>query len=270
VDDGSAYRTPELASLYDAVYADADDVGFWLAMAATASDGPLLELGCGTGRVLLPLARAGHEVTGLDLATHMLARCRAKLQAESPEVRERVTVVEADMASFDLGRRFAQICCSCGTFHHLSTEEGQLACLERCRHHLLPHGTLVLDLFNPDPEAASVSADEQADGSASTQVVDRTDGRRIRALAAVLDGDRDGQCNDCETTYEIMEPDGTSTRLTETFPMRFMLRDEFKGLMARSGFRVAALYGDHDLSAYSRKSPGMIVVAELLAGRDRP
>ena len=90
-------------------------------MAAQALGGPLLELGCGTGRLTLPLARAGHRIVGIDTAPHMLARCRTKLEAEPGPVRDRVTLVEADMTSFDLNEGFAQIHCPFGSFHHLRT-----------------------------------------------------------------------------------------------------------------------------------------------------
>lgn len=264
MNDHTAYRSAELAAVYDAVYADWTDVAFWQVTAADVNDGPLLELGCGTGRVLIPLARAGHEVTGLDMSTHMLARCRAKLQAEPPEVRSRVTLVAADIASFDLDRRFAQIYCSCGTFHHLSTQEQQLACLERCNHHLLRHGTLVLDLFNPGPAHSSI-AGESASGGMNAAVIDWTDGRRIRSWATVFDSDGAQQANDCEVTHEILEPDGTVSELIEAFPMRFVLRHELEYLLSRSGFGIVALYGDHDRSPYAGESPGMIVIAKLMA-----
>ena len=68
MDEQSAFQPAELADIYDAIYADRDDTGFWQAMAAAAGAHPILELGCGTGRVLLPLARAGSDVTGLDLS----------------------------------------------------------------------------------------------------------------------------------------------------------------------------------------------------------
>ena len=267
MDDHTAYRSAELAAVYDAVYADWTDVAFWQWTAAAADDGPLLELGCGTGRVLIPLARDGHEVTGLDLSTHMLARCRAKLQAEPPEVRRRVTLVAADIASFDLDRRFAQIYCSCGTFHHLSTAEQQLACLERCNQHLTGHGTLVLDLFNPVPTHSTHSSDagEPAGGSATAGVIDWTEGRRIRSRATVFDCDGAQPANECEITHEILEPDGTVSTLIEAFPMRFVFRHEIEHLLARAGFGVVALYGDHDRSPYSGESPGMIVVAKPMA-----
>ncbi len=259
MDDSSAYRSVELAALYDAVYANWGDIAFWQVMVADVQDGPLLELGCGTGRVLLPLARAGHRVTGLDLGTHMLARCRAKLLAEQPGVRERVMLLEADMTLFDLDCRFASIYCSCGTFHHLSTKEQQLACLERCRHHMLPRGTLVLDLFNPVPARSRVSGDEPASGGA--EVVDWTDGRRVRSTATVFDCGGPQQWNDCEVIYEILEADGTASQVIETFPMRFVFRQELEHLLARCGFHIVALYGDHDRSEYTDESPGMIVVA---------
>jgi SAM-dependent methyltransferase len=258
----SAYRSAELAALYDAVYANSADIAFWQVMATAGRDG-LLELGCGTGRVVLPLARAGHHVTGLDLAAPMLEHCRALLQTESPEVRDRVTVLEADMTSFDLDRRFAQIICAFGTFHHLRTVEQQLACLARCRQHLLPHGTLILDLINPDPAPATADGDVPVLGETAANIVEWTDGRRIRSWATMLDYQRSLQCNDCEVTYEIIETDGTTRRLTETFPMRLLYRYELEHLLARCGFRIVALYGDYDRSAFSDESLGLIVVAEL-------
>jgi SAM-dependent methyltransferase len=261
MDNYTTYRSAELAALYDAVYANSADIAFWQVMATAGSDG-LLELGCGTGRVLLPLARAGHHVTGLDLAAPMLERCRASLQAELPEVRDRTTLFEADMTSFNLDRRFAQIYCAFGTFHHLRTVEQQLACLERCRHHLLPGGTLILDLINPDPAPNSVNGDAPAAGETTAGIVDWTDGQRVRSWATILNYHRSLQCNDCEVTYEIMAADGTTRRLTETFPMRLVYRYELEHLLARCGFRIVALYGDYDRSAFSDESLGLIVVAE--------
>jgi SAM-dependent methyltransferase len=261
MDDYSAYQSAELAALYDAVYADVGDIAFWRQIAA-GTRGPLLELGCGTGRILLPLARAGHEVTGLDTSEPMLARCRAQLAAEPQEVRERVTLLAADMTSFDLGRRFSQIYCTFGSFHHLRTVEQQLACLERCLGHLSFHGSLVLDLINPDPAPLAGSADESAEGDTRTGDVEWTDGRRVSSWATVVESHRSLQCNVCEVTYEVVERDGTTRRVTETFPMRFVFRYELEHLLARTGFHIVAMYGDYDRSEFADHSQGMIVVAE--------
>jgi len=151
--DGDVHDA-ELAAIYDAVHGHRDDGGFWHEVTAAAA-GPILELGCGTGRVLLPLARSGRAITGLDLSGAMLEHCRARLADEPPEVGDRVRLVESDMTSFDLGRRFAAIICPFGGFQQLRTVEQQLACLGRCREHLLPRGRLVLDVQNPDPAPPS-------------------------------------------------------------------------------------------------------------------
>ncbi len=270
MDDHSAYRSAGLAALYDAVYAEWSDVAFWARMTAAQCGGPLLELGCGTGRVLLLLARAGRAVTGIDLAAHMLERCRVKLQAEPPEIRDRVTLLEADMTSFDVDDRFAQIYCSCGTFHHLITRQRQLACLERCERHLLPGGRLVLDLFNAVPASGNAGGDEPADTGVDAEDFALPDGRRVRYFATVVDGDAALPWNECEVAYEILGPDGTTSRLTEAFPMRFVSRAELEDLLDDTGFQIEALYGDHDLSAYAENSPGMIVVAALRSQRPEP
>ena len=262
MDDYISFQSAELAAIYDTIYADRDDARFWQAMAAAAGGGPILELGCGTGRVLLPLARAGFEITGLDLSAQMLERCRAKLQAEPPEVRGRVRLLRADMTSFDLGRRLAAIICPFAGFQQLRTVEQQLACLDRCLAHLRPHGRLVLDLPNPDPAPPSYSLDGRGDGEATAELVDWTDGRQIRWWMTVVDYDRLQQCNECEVTYEISAADGATRRITETILLRYVFRYELEHLLVRAGFRVVAIYGDYERSPFADGSPAMIVVAE--------
>ena len=261
MNDESAGQTADFATLYDAIYASRDDAGFWRTIAAGA-DGPILELGCGTGRVLIPLARAGADITGLDLSARMLARCRVKLRSEPPQVRERVGLVEADMASFDLGRRFAAITCPFGGFQQLRTVEQQLACLDRCREHLLPRGTLVLDLPNPDPAPAAYAGEQAADGEATAETVDWTDGRRIRWWVTVTGYERAEQRNECELTFEVIAPGGATQRLTETISLRYVFRYELEHLLVRAGFRVVALYGDYDRSPFGDAAPAMIAVAQ--------
>jgi len=261
MDDHISFESAELAAVYDAIYADRDDVGFWQAVAADAG-GPILELGCGTGRVLLPLARAGVVMAGLELSSQMLARCRGKLQAEPAEVRDRVRLIEADMTSFDIGHCLAAVICPFGGFQQLRTVAQQLACLERCRAHLGPNGTLVLDLPNPDPTPASYARDEPADGEATAEVVHWTAGRRIRWWMTVIGYDRSQQWNACELTFEIIEADGATRRITETISLRYIFRYELEHLLVRAGFRVVALYGDYDRSLFADASPAMIVVAQ--------
>ncbi len=262
IDDESALETAELAAIYDAIYADRDDVEFWRAMAARLGGRPVLELGCGTGRVLLPLARAGVEITGLDLSVGMLERCRAALRAEAAEVRDRVRLVAADMTSFDLDRRFAAIICPFGGFQQLRTVAQQLACLGRCRTHLAPRGALVLDLPNPDPAPPSYAPRGPADGEATAELVDWTDGRRIRWWVTVTGYDRAQQWTECAVTYEVIAADGATRRIGETLGLRYTFRYELEHLLVRAGYRITALYGDYDRSPFADDSPAMIAVAE--------
>ena len=121
----------------------------------------------------------------------------------------------------------------------------------------------MLDLPNPDPAPPShARSDEPTDGEATAQLVDWTDGRRIRWWMTVIDYQRSLQCTECEVTYEIVAADGTTRRLSETFPLRYVFRYELEHLLVRAGFRVVALYGDYDRSPFADGSPAMIAVAE--------
>src|SRR5574341_2137000 len=107
---GSYDEIPDFGVLYDSVpiYASRRDVQFYVDEAISAG-GRTLELGCGTGRILLPTARAGSDITGLDSSARMLERCREKVAAEPDSVRQRIRLTQGDIRSFDLSERFALI-----------------------------------------------------------------------------------------------------------------------------------------------------------------
>src|SRR5678816_4464310 len=115
---------PFIPEFYDHVprYATRPDVDFYV-RAAAESGGPVLELGCGTGRILIPTARSGVEIAGLDAAAGMLDACRRRLQAEPAEVRGRVRLHHGDLRSFDLGHSFRLLTIPCRPFQHLVTVE---------------------------------------------------------------------------------------------------------------------------------------------------
>ena len=96
-----------IADLYDYVapYRTRPDVAFFVE-AAQASGGPVLEVGCGTGRILIPTARAGVDVVGLDLSPHMLQVCQKRVLNEPEAVRSRIRLIQADMRNFDLAQTF--------------------------------------------------------------------------------------------------------------------------------------------------------------------
>src|SRR5262249_10365378 len=117
-----------------------------------------LELGCGTGRVTIPLAQAGVAVTGVEVAPAMLAAAKRKVAALPEEVRARVELVRGDMRSFSLPKKFALAIAPYRAFMHLLTVEDQRAALEAVRTHLQDGGLFVFDVAEPTPEALVESA----------------------------------------------------------------------------------------------------------------
>ena len=137
------YCTPEL---YEIIYSDfTADIPFWVEI-AKAARGPVLELCCGTGRVLIPCVEAGVATEGLDAASAMLDHCRAKL-ARTGRTAE-LTV--SDMRDFTRPRRYALIVIPFSSFYHNLTRADQIATLRRCREHLAPGGRLMFQVFHPD------------------------------------------------------------------------------------------------------------------------
>ena len=249
------------AGLYDHVglYRDRqDDVRFYVEQAAAAG-GPVLELGCGTGRVLLPSARSGARITGLDRSAPMLSVAREKLGREDAQVRERVRLLEGDMRSFDLGERFALVTIPFRGIQHLLTAGEHLACLDCVYRHLEPGGRLAFDVFNPmltalvDKSRLSEWGDEpEFTIPAGARVV-----RRFR-LERV---DLPRQVQYLEMIYYVTEPDGTSRRLVERFSMRHFFRYEVEHLLARCGFTEVRIDGDFAGTRFdSAGDPAEIVV----------
>lgn len=246
------------AEFYDHVasYAERGDVGFFVEM-AQAAGGPVLEIGCGTGRVLIPTARAGIEIVGLDLSPSMLAVCRSNLAQEPAETQARVRLVEGDMRDFDLDRQFALVTLPFRPFQHLTNVEDQIACLTTIHRHLAPGGRLVLDLFNPsipflaDPARLDEFGDEPE--------ITMPDGRRVLRRARITGRDYFDQVQDAELIYCVTHPDGRQERLVHSFPMRYLFRFEVEHLLARCGFEVEALYADYDRSPFGSKYPGELI-----------
>jgi SAM-dependent methyltransferase len=255
-----------IAELYDHVvpYRERQDVGFFVE-AARESGGPVLEVGCGTGRVLIPTARAGIEITGLDLSPHMLKVCRGKLAAEPEEVRARVQLVEEDMRQFELGRIFRLVTLPFRPFQHLTTVEDQLACLGSIRRALAEDGKIILDVFNPSMQA--LVRQNFGEEVSEEPEFSMPDGRKVIRRHKIVSRDEPNQINYVELIYYVTHPDGRKERLVQAFPMRYLFRFETEHLLARAGFMVEQLYADYDRSPYGSKYPGeLIFVARKAQG----
>ncbi len=253
-----------IAELYDQVtpYAHRGDAPFFVE-AARETGGPVLELGCGTGRVLLPTARAGVEITGLDLSPSMLEVCRRKLEQEPAKVRARVSLVEADMRSFEIPGCFQLATLPFRPFQHLLTVEDQLACLGCIHRHLGEGGRVIVDLFNPKLD--SLIQTNFGEVLMTEPEFTTPDGRKVVRQHTVVGRDLFNQVNHVELIYQITHPDGSQERLVQAFPMRWFYKFEMEHLLARCGFQVEQVYADYDKSLYGSKYPGeLIFVARKL------
>ena len=256
-------------SLYDSFIADyydespivkgrLQDVAFYRDAVRDFGD-PILELGCGTGRITMALAEAGKRITGLDLSGRMLERAVKKRAALRVEARERVHFVQGDMARFDLGEKFRLVIIPFRPFQHLLEVRQQMDCLECVRKHLAPGGRLILDVFQTDAERMH---DPVHMREVQLTEYETGDGRYVRISERVAAFHRAEQRNDVEMIFSITHRDGRQERLVFAWPLRYFFRYEVEHLLARCGFKVAARYGDFDRSPIRDDSPEMIFVAE--------
>ena len=250
----------ELPLLYDHVplYRARRDVAFYVELAAE-SKGPVLEVGCGSGRILLPIARKGIRIDGLDSSAAMLQRCATKLREESDETRSLVALHEGTAAQFDLGKRFGLITAPFRVLQHLISLEEQLAFLASAGRHLAPGGRVVFDVFNPNFQAL-VAADgvERQD----TPATPLPDGRLFRRAGRVKRVRKVDQVSEIELTYYLVNESGEETRyFVHSFDMRWYLRNELVLLVERAGFQVEDIFGDFDHSPLTDDSPEIIVMA---------
>jgi SAM-dependent methyltransferase len=247
-----------IADLYDHVvsYRERPDVSFYVDAAKRAA-GPVLEIGCGTGRVLIPTARARVEITGLDLSTYMLEVCQTRLLQESEQVRSLVELVQADMRSFNLRQEFNLATIPFRPFQHLTTVEDQLDCLRTIHHHLVPDGMLIFDIFNPSLE----SLVHQNEGQEINDEPEFTtpDGRRVIRKHKITARDRYNQINYVELIYYVTHPNGEEERLVHAFPMRYLFRYEAEHLLERAGFRVEELYATFEKQPFGSVYPGDLI-----------
>jgi len=244
-----------IVRFYDLFYGERDDDLQLYRDFALAADGPILELGCGTGRVLIPLALEGYRVTGLELSESMLAVARSK--ADVARVNEQVSLIQGDMRDFEIPARFALAFIPINTFMHCYNTQQQLTCLRCIHRHLQPGGQLILDVFHPDPQTLL-----ESDGRLVSEgtLLDPETGHTIhRFFTRQLDLATQTQ----HITFILDEIDLTGTVRRTIFPfhMRFVYRYEMELLLHRAGFSLETVYGSYDLEPFDNSSEKMIFVA---------
>jgi SAM-dependent methyltransferase len=231
------------------------DLRFYEACAEEGG-GPVLELGAGTGRVTGRLAKAGFDVTAVDLSEEMLARAE-KRRARLGAAGERIRLVHGDMADLKVRGRFGTVIVPFHSFHHLYTVERQLSALRGIRRRLTDRGIAVFDLFRPD-----IPDFQAGDGKllvAYERKRPETGTRVVQRYRMTCDFPRQMGTID----YYWDEYRGKRKIGRDHAPMRWRWfhRFEFEHLLARAGLRPFRLLGDYDGRAFSGTCDQMLFFA---------
>jgi SAM-dependent methyltransferase len=244
----------EDAEFYDLEFRDrSDDVAFYRRW-ASAAHGPVLEIACGTGRITLPLARAGAAMTGLDVSEPMLARARAKAAAEGLAISWHL----ADARAFELGQRFDRVFMAANALQHLHDLESHQALFRCVRRHLAPGGRFVIDVFNPNVAKLARSKEVRYLFKTLTDGA----GGPIRVEAA---SHYDDALQVLHFTLSYLAPGGTLLR-TKEVAMRCLFPQELALLVRHAGFVVERAWGGHDERPFGPGAPKQILECRISDG----
>ncbi|MFI5714072.1 class I SAM-dependent methyltransferase [Kribbella sp. NPDC051620] len=221
------------ARLYDLMFPGGPAVDFYRAE-ADRQGGSVLELGCGTGHKLIPIAADGHPCVGLDFSSQMLAEAQRKADERGVAVEW----IQGDMRAFELGRTFDFVFITANSLLHLQEAEDLVSCFQSVRRHLASGGRLVFDVFNP-----SVRLLAEADGV-----------RRTREALSFVDPDRGSVSVDVAEIYDspAQVTRGTWYLSTDSEPdfvvvpleIRSIFPRELPLLVSLGGLRLVERFGD--------------------------
>ena len=238
-DRDDLYLDPDLYDLFQ--LGVAGDVEYFVRLAKSA--GKVLELASGTGRVTIPMAKAGAKVTGIELRKSMLDVAAERVGALPEKTARNIELYEGDMRGIDLGRKFPLIVIPFRAFSHLHEVADQRACLGCCRDHLTKSGRLVINVF--DPNLKILAANLETHGSAVRRLAEfEVPGGRLVVYDSRL-ASLEEQLIEEQFIYEKFDGAGNSVwRKVRYIHLRYFFRYEMEHLLELCGLRVAKLEGD--------------------------
>jgi len=239
------------ASKYYDLFASKDDINFYKELALKHGK-KALELGAGTGRVAIELAKKGVTVWGVDNSRYMLNVARQKLKKENASVKKRVTLKLGDMRKFQLKEAFPFIYIASSTFEHCITEEDQRRCLTSVYDALESKGILAFDISQP--------IRKKQEGS---WWIDRRKLSVEEEVVRTIFSRRNSKTNIVSVNlfFEVYQNGKLKERYYEYGEARISSKEEVEKILENVGFKVKRVYGNFDKSTYSPKSQRVVFVS---------
>lgn len=225
--------------------------------------GEVLELGCGTGRVLIPIAKEGIRITGLDASDKMLNIARKKVSTDE-SIRNNVVLLKGDMRDFSIGNKFALIYIAFRSFQCLLTKRDQVACLRCVHEHLAADGYFIVDLFAPRHDYLAKDKLSLDLGKFHDEENDVTIERRSEVCYDLVN-----QTLHEDRFYEWKDKNGESNRKVWSYDIAYLFRYEAELLFEKCGFSVENVFGDFDGSPYDYVSGEQIFLMNRLTTKER-
>lgn len=249
-----------IVALYDLEHDDFDDDAALILQLAESGLTPVLELGCGSGRIIEYLIDSEIEVTGLDSSPLMLDAARTRLQTATN--RKLATLVTGDMRHLEETKsaQFGLIAYSLNALMHLETSDEQITSLTSARCSLSPEGVVFIDLMNPHPEQlvhlGSGAILEGAWQLETGESVDKWSHRTIHPADQTID-----------TTiwYDTISEGGQLQRTRTSFVHRYLHASELRLMLMQAGYTEISFYGSYELDAFDDDSDRLIVLARCSA-----
>lgn len=248
----------EYPEYYDPDTSSTHDLSFYLEY-ANQHGSPILELACGTGRLLVPMAEEGHTIHGIDISDGMLDRCRQKISEHG--LSGKAEVSKANMSEFDLPvKEYSLIFVAFRSFMHLFSQTDQISCLQCIHNHLKPKGVLIIDIYAPRFDLLVHEEDEEF---VLRREFDLANGNRVKRFDKFLKGDIVNQLQRSEIRFEELSPSGTIVKETVVpLTTRYTFPFEMRLLLEKTGFGVDAVYRDYDKHLYDGTGEMIVVVSK--------
>ena len=244
-----------IAPFYDTEHAHFDeDVNLYINFAEMCG-GPLLELACGSGRLLVPLACEGYKLTGVDSSRSMLNLAQHAL--EQAGVADQCTLVQENMRTMHLGQHFRLAFIALGSFGHICTRQEQRQALAVIRDHLTVGSRFILDISNAD-----VRYMEQLSGQVLHQGTwKREDGALLSHFVSPASS-ATKHLLELTHFYEEHRQGEAVQRTVTTTHLYLFEKNEVELLLEEAGFEIKDVFGDYELSPFEHESPRMIFIAQ--------